>query len=201
MTRAATLASLVCALLLAGCLGGTGPKEQLLRLDAAGDCPEHGGGTPVALIKVRQVRSLPGLERRALLIRQGDVLSPSVEVFFEGQPAELVERALTAQLLCAERLGLAWPRGPRSGADLLLGVDVTAFEYRRAEAGGSGAFAIQAGLTLWGAKGRTAVARTQVAAEHFVSGPGAQGVAEAADAALADVATQAVAWLETQAEQ
>jgi len=206
MNRFAHMALVTCALaflcLAYGCFGGPGPAEKYLRLspgaqdvrkDAQAADSDSDGRLTLA---IKEMTGLPALDRTAVLLADGPVLTPSTTWYWEGTPADVLAQALVDGLSRSSAYRVVWPYRPRVSRKAQVSGRVLSFEVRP---GGGRFFTLAFHLDLWDAQGKMWLAGKTFQGRREIQGFSAGTVAEAASLAVASAVQDAVAWLESQA--
>lgn len=192
MTRAAAL---IVLLVLAGCIGKAGPVEEYLRVSAGGDgCPEAARPAgPRALVGVKTFKATDALERQAVMLATGRVMSASLRWYWEAAPARLFEHSLYGALACSARLSPVWP--VRSGTEAAMTVtgQVTEYEVETQSKTLRAALDLQA----FGADGAHQLGAKRFAVSVPIAALDAGSIADGGHRALTDLSAKAAAWLET----
>jgi hypothetical protein len=190
-------------LTVAGCFGGA-PKQRFLRIQDPGvkSCEELPNKSEIAadyVIAVKNIDSLPSLNRTSVLMGSGNVFTPSHSWYWEGTPAETLTMVVVDHISFSDRFTSVWPYRPRVERDALLTGRVTTFA---AELGDPARFQLEVRMELWNERGsRKLAAKTfDVARELPGYGPEAAGdpdvLAEAAANAVCIFGNEVRAWLE-----
>lgn len=185
---------LLVLLALAGCIGKAGPAEEFLRVGAGGSCPEAAPmSVPRALVGVKTFRATDALDRQAVMLATGRVMSASHRWYWEAAPARLFEHSLHGTLACSDRLAPVWP--VRAGTETAITVagQVTEFEVETKSMTLKAALDLQA----FGADGARQLGTKRFSATVPVAALEAGAIAEGGHRALKDLSDQAAAWLET----
>ncbi len=184
------------SLLVTGC-GTASSQEHLLRINrmdsfmapARISTPE----SPVYRIRLYETGTLPGLNRAAVLIARGNVLTPSSKWYWEGVPATLFTQALERQ--AADNPQYEISSSPRSRSELhgVLRMSIRAFEVV-AESPYKVRGAVQ--MELWTPDERRRLGMAGLTAEKEIAHMEAGYIIEAASEVLQSIANQSMAWLE-----
>ncbi len=188
----AALTVLAC-LCLTACLGKAPPPEEYLRL---GQSREACGNVPVkdgVVLAMKPFKAPDNLNRQAVLLARGRVLSPSMRWYWEASPELLAGEAVAADVACLDGFAGAAPYRSRLDHDAGLTGTLSAFNLQ--EEGGT-RFVIALRLELWSANYKRLLASTVIESARPVAAMDAQSVADAASGALAEAASKAGAWLE-----
>lgn len=146
------------------------------------------------VIMMENMSSLPALERSAVMLSHGSVLSPSSRWYWEGTPAEITASAVAAGLEGATDYTLLMPWRGRLAHDATLTGRVEAFEYRQQEA----VLRIRVRFSLWAPRGTHLLSGHVAQAQYPVAHAQAQDIAEAASHGMAEVTASVHNWLATE---
>lgn len=187
---------LVASAFLGGCLGKPGPVEEYLRVGGGDtgctqDVQDTRAGKSRVAVALRQVKSADALDRQAVMLARGRVMSPSLRWYWEASPCRLAEQALVRAVNCTPGLAAIWPVRSTTEAPLSMTVSLTAFEVQEQPAVMNAAMDCQ----VWDGSGtKLLVARTfsvQVPARAL----DAQSIAEAGSRALSGLSSEAAQWV------
>ncbi|MDY7001572.1 MAG: ABC-type transport auxiliary lipoprotein family protein, partial [Thermodesulfobacteriota bacterium] len=206
MNRFAHTALAACALaflcLAYGCFGGSGPAEKYLRLSLetqnAREQAQTADGDGRLVLAVKELAGLPALDRTAVLLADGPVLTPSTTWYWEGTPADVLTQALVHGLSRSSTYRVVWPYRPRVSRKAQVSGRVLSFEVHP---GGERFFTLAFHLDLWDAQGKIWLAGKTFQGKQETQGLSAKTVAEAASQAVSSAVRDAVGWLESQAEK
>jgi len=206
MNRFAHMAFVICALtflsLAYGCFGGPGPAEKYLRLsldtqgalkDARMADSDNGNRLVLA---VKELAQLPALDRTAVLLADGSVLTPSTTWYWEGTPADVLAQALVHGLSRSPTYKVVWPYRPRVSRKALVSGRVLSFEVHSR---GERFFTLAFHLDLWDAQGKIWLAGKTFQGKQEIQDFNAGTVAEAASRTVSGAVQDAMGWLESQA--
>lgn len=196
----ATICCMLLCISLAACAGRGGPAEKLLRVDTGisfrSQSDPYCAENPMLHLRLYEVGTLPGLNRTAVLVAKGNVLTPSATWYWEGTPAALFTQAL--ENATANNPYYDISAHPRSRNDLsgIVRVAITAFEVV-AEA----PYRVRgsARIELWTADEATRIDITGITVEEPVERMEADLIAKAASEVLGKMSGRTRAWLETSA--
>jgi len=180
-------------LLLAGCLGKSGPVEEYLRLGQAGACAESLQGGARTGVGLRKLRTVEALDRQAVMLAQGRTMSPSQRWYWESPPGRMVETALAQALDCSDKVAAVWPVRYDSSWSVGLTGSVERFEVLAQEKTFAAAVAFQA----WDARGGTLLGSRTVAVSEPLDALDAQAVARAGATAMKRLGQETRAWIES----
>lgn len=193
--RVTTAASLILAAsaFLGGCLGKPGPVEEYLRVgggDAACAQEMHTGKARVA-VALRQVKSADALDRQAVMLARGRVMSPSLRWYWEASPCRLAEQALVRAVNCTPGLAAIWPVRSTTEAPLSMTVTLTAFEVQEQPPVMNAAMDCQ----IWDGSGTKLLAARTFSAQVPARALDAQAIAEASSKALSGLSGDVAQWV------
>ena len=189
-----------------GCLGKAGPVEEYLRVGGgesacagAGQPQEQAGGAVPgaaaktrALIAVGKVKTSESLDRQAVMLATGRVLTPSSRWYWEASPGRLLEEALTRALNCSSAVAAVRPVHASAEADFLLTGYVVEFEVRRDEKLLTASVDIQ----VWDREGERMIASRAFATTESLSSIDAPSIADAGARALDGLGAETAGWVE-----
>lgn len=193
------LCTLVCAALLGGCgFGGPAPMERYLRLEpvSGGGCSGEASEAEHLVLTMKRLEVLPGLDRTAVMLARGGVLTPSTVWYWEGAPGEMVGEALAGAVDCTRGVRMAWPYHPRIAHAALVEGRVLAFEVHT---GSRPRALVRVELELLGPHGGAWLAGETFEGEAELSSLTPEAVAGAMGQALGGVVEQGAAWLASKA--
>lgn len=181
------LACLALTGLLAGSCLGRAPAPSILRLDVPtlSSCE---GVADDRLIMLRGVSAPENLDRPAVLVADGLVLSPSQQWYWEAAPGDLLTQALLAALPCVDGARFSAPYHPRVPHEGVVSGQLKYFEVQT-----SGSLRLRVGLELSYAQAGGSGARigTTLSAERPMSELSAAAAARAASEAVTEICAQA----------
>lgn len=180
---------------LAGCFGKPPPPQRYLRVDLENTpCPGTTSEQHRLPLGFKPLTALENLDRTSVLTARNQVLSASLEYYWEGAPQDVVGQALRRGIEC-QSLGVTpVDYQPRVEHDAVLTGQVTAFNVEETE---GGRFVVSVHLDLWsknlGARLATGDFNAYAPLENF-SG---EAIARAASDALGRITPKVVEWLDT----
>jgi len=187
------LLAMCCTALLAGCFGKAGPVEEYLRLGQAEECAGETGGAKAKVgVGLRKLRSVDALDRQAVMLAEGRIMSPSQRWYWESPPGRMAEAALAAALDCSATLSAVWPVRYDSAWAVGLSGSLERFEVLVQEK----RFIATVTLQAWDAKDGKPLGAKTFALTEPVSALDAQGVARAGAQALRRLGLEARQWVE-----
>ncbi|MFV0423016.1 hypothetical protein [Oleidesulfovibrio sp.] len=196
----AVLCMLLLCISLFACGGRGGPREKLLRVDTGSifrpQSETYCADNTMLHLRLYEVGTLAGLNRTAVLIAKGNVLTPSTTWHWEGTPPTLFTQALENETANNPYYDIS--AHPRSRNDLsgILRVSITAFEVV-AEA----PYKVRGGarIELWTADETSRIDMTALTFEEPIERMEGDLIAKAASQVLSKLSGQTRAWLETSA--
>lgn len=192
LTMAASLI-LAASAFLGGCLGKPGPVEEYLRVgggDAACTQEMQTGKARVA-VGLRQVKSADALDRQAVMLARGRVMSPSLRWYWEASPCRLAEQALVRAVNCTPGLAAIWPVRSTTEAPMSMSVTLTAFEVQEQPPVMNAAMDCQ----IWDESGAKLLAARTFSAKVPARALDAQAIAEAGSRALSGLSGDVAQWV------
>ena len=193
--RVTTAASLILAAsaFLGGCLGKPGPVEEYLRVGGgdAACAQEMLTGKARVAVALRQVKSADALDRQAVMLARGRVMSPSLRWYWEASPCRLAEQALVRAVNCTPGLAAIWPVRSTTEAPLSMTVTLTAFEVQEQPPVMNAAMDCQ----IWDGSGTKMLAARTFSAQVPARALDAQAIAEAGSKALSGLSGEAAQWV------
>lgn len=197
LTTAASLAlALATSAILGGCLGKPGPVEEYLRVGGGDtactqDVQDIRAGKARVAVALRQVKSADALDRQAVMLARGRVMSPSLRWYWEASPCRLAEQALVRAVNCTPGLSAIWPVRSTTEAPLSMTVTLTAFEVQEQPAVMNAAMDCQ----VWDGAGTRLLAARTFSVQVPARALDAQAIAEAGSAALSGLSGEAARWV------
>jgi len=194
--KAASLALVLAAsAFLGGCLGKPGPVEEYLRVGGgeAACAQEMQTGKSRVAVALRQVKSADALDRQAVMLARGRVMSPSLRWYWEAAPSRLTEQALVRAVNCTPGLAAIWPVRSTTEAPLSMTVTLTSFEMQEQPP------VMNAGMDcqIWDATGTKLLASRTFSTQIPARALDAQAIAEAGSRALSGLTGDAAQWVAT----
>jgi len=196
--RLTTAASLILAAsaFLGGCLGKPGPVEEYLRVGGGDtgctqDVQDTQAGKARVAVALRQVKSADALDRQAVMLARGRVMSPSLRWYWEASPCRLAEQALVRAVNCTPGLAAIWPVRSTTDAPLGMTVTLTAFEVQEQPPVMNAAMDCQ----IWDGSGTKLLAARTFSAQVPARALDAQAIAEAGSKALSGLSGEAAQWV------
>ncbi len=191
MGRLAAL-GLVC-LCLGGCLGKAPPVERYLRVETGGgDCPGQGNAQR-ALLGIKTLKALENIDRPSVMTAQDRVLTPSLQLYWEGSPIDIVGQALRQGIECQSTVLAPVDYQPRTEHVAVLSGQLTAFNVEETE---GGRFVVSLHLDLWTKNGTVRISTGDFNAYAPLPDFRGDTIARAASDALSRIVPKVVAWLD-----
>ena len=193
------LAVVVC-LALGGCLGKPSPVEEYLRVLGQGvGCAASGAvqpGTAAELnreiVAVKTFKASESLDRQAVMLAVGRVLTPSLRWYWEASPGPLSSQAIAGEINCSSHLAAVWPMRSGTRAAKVLAGQVTAFEVQTQ--GMQVRIAVR--CQLWDGEEAKVLAVSDFESVAPVAALTSHAVAVSGASALAALSSQIRAWVE-----
>ncbi len=185
-------------LLLAGCIGGKVPSEQILRISSdskpivisrqekADQAIEN-----APLVVMEDLTAFPALDRNAVMLSHGRVLTPSSRWYWEGAPAAITGACIAASLQGRTEVTLVWPYRNRLEHQAMLTGRVEAFEVRT----DAMEMLVRIRLALWTPRGRSLLLTRVLTSAMPLRSVAAQDIAEAASRCMQELSGAAADWL------
>lgn len=197
ITTAASLAlALAASAFLGGCLGKPGPVEEYLRVGGGDTSCAQGvqdarTGKARVAVALRQVKSADALDRQAVMLARGRVMSPSLRWYWEASPCRLAEQDLVRAVNCTPGLAAIWPVRSTTEAPLSMSVTLTSFEVQEQPPVMNAAMDCQ----VWDGSGTKLLAAQSFSVQVPARALDAQAIAEAGSAALSGLSGDAARWV------
>lgn len=199
---------LLAAVMISGCVGSKIPSEQILRIaprqaaamqaNSTGDGTlgtSHRFGGP--LILMENFESFPALDRSAVMMARGNVLTPSTRWYWEGAPASIATVSIASSLQANREYTLVWPARNRQEHQAVLTGRVERFEVREHES----EMVISLRMALWTERGKVLLLTRSVDVHEPLSAMTPQAIADAASKGMASAAQSVGEWLKTEGLQ
>ncbi|MFV0348826.1 MAG: ABC-type transport auxiliary lipoprotein family protein [Halodesulfovibrio sp.] len=195
---------LLTAMLVAGCVGSKIPSEQILRIaprqaaavqtNSTGSYAHRFGGP---LILMENFESFPALDRSAVMVARGNVLTPSTRWYWEGAPASIATASIASALQSSPEYTLVWPARNRQEHQAVLTGRVESFEVREQES----EMVISLRMALWTERGKVLLLTRSVDVHEPLSAMTPQAIADAASKGMASASQAVGAWLKAEGLQ
>jgi ABC-type uncharacterized transport system auxiliary subunit len=141
---------------------------------------------------VGKVKTSESLDRQAVMLATGRVLTPSSRWYWEASPGRLLEEALTRALNCSNAVAAVRPVHASTEADFVITGFVGGFEVRRDEKRLTASVDIQ----LWDREGERLIASRAFATAATLTSIDAQSIADAGARALDGLGAETAGWVE-----
>lgn len=178
---------------LGGCLGKAPPVQRYLRVELPGTPCQSDAGTDRAPLGMKALRAMDNLDRTAVLTAHDQVLTPSLQFYWEGSPIDIVGQALRQGIECQATRFTPVDYQPRVGHEGVLTGQILAFNV---EEGNGGRFVVTLRLELWSKNTRSRVSVADFNAYAPLANFEGPSVAAAASDALGRIVPKVVAWLD-----
>ncbi|EHJ48449.1 protein of unknown function DUF330 [Solidesulfovibrio carbinoliphilus subsp. oakridgensis] len=192
MGRLAIVALLAAS--LSGCFGKPPPPQRYLRVDLEETpCPGSNSQQHRLPLGFKPLTALENLDRTSVLTARDQVLSASLEYYWEGAPQDVVGQALRRGIECQSTAVTPVDYQPRVEHDAVLTGQVTAFNVEETE---GGRFVVSVHLDLWSKNLGTRIATGEFNAYAPLENFNGDTIARAASNALGRVVPKVVDWLD-----
>lgn len=186
--------SLILGASLAGCFGKPPPPQQYLRVDLGqAPCPGSANAQQRLPLGIKPLKALENLDRTAVLTAHDNVLTASLQYYWEGAPQDLVGQALRHGIECQSESLTPVDYQPRVTHDAVLTGQLTAFNVDETE---GGRFVVSIHLDLWSRNLGTRISSGDFNAYAPLDNFSGDSVAKAASDALGRVVPKVVDWLD-----
>ena len=178
---------------LAGCLGKPPPVQSYLRvrLDKP-PCQGQDAGQRAAL-GFKSLKALENLDNTAVLTARGQVLTPSLQFYWEGPPQDMLGQLVRQAIECQSTKFTPVDYQPRVEHDGVLTGRVTAFNVEETE---GGRFVVALHLDLWTKNSGSKVATGDFSAYAPLENFEAETVAKGASEAVGRIMPKLLSWLD-----
>ena len=179
---------------LSGCFGKPPPPQRYLRVDLEETpCPGSNSQQHRLPLGFKPLTALENLDRTSVLTARNQVLSASLEYYWEGAPQDVVGQALRRGIECQSTAVTPVEYQPRVEHDAVLTGQVTAFNVEETE---GGRFVVSVHLDLWSKNLGTRIATGEFNAYAPLENFNGDTIARAASNALGRVVPKVVDWLD-----
>ncbi len=186
---------LLSIIFIGGCIGGKSVETSYLRVGSNSslktDCEKVRSDLPT--VAVKRFTSLPALDREAVILASGPVLTPDYRWSWEGTPSEIFDAATGPALGCMKNYEIITPYRPGADRDLLLSGEVLSFEVQQS---GANIFKGAVRYSLWDESGKRLLGRKFIEASVPIKKLNGRDIAVAASAALDSIMEQTAAWID-----
>lgn len=191
-------ASSLLLLLIMGCGTTRAPDQLYLRVSGPTTSVDmESSGDSDLVVGVRDFEAVQALDRTAVMLASGRVLTPSSYWYWEGTPANMVVRGVVAGINAQAGMRAVWPQTSRMRYGVMLTGHVEGFEVRRQKM----EMAIALKVDAWDGRGRNWLSGTQFSAVEPLRSLDPDIVARAASRALEKVSKAVGEWLQLVAMQ
>ena len=182
------------AVSLAGCFGKPPPEQRYLRV-ALGETPCPGSASqqhrlPIAF---KPLKTMENLDRTAVMTAQNNVLTASLQYYWEGAPQDVVGTALRQGLECQSSAVTPVDYQPRVDRSAVLSGELTAFNVDYTD---GGRFVVSLRLDLWSKDMGTRLSSGEFNAYAPLTDFKGSTIAAAASDALGRVVPKVVVWMD-----
>ncbi len=179
---------------LAGCFGKPPPEQRYLRVDMDyTNCPGSTSQQHRLPVGFKPLKALENLDRTAVLTARDQVLTASLQYYWEGAPQDVVGQALRRGVECQSAAVTPVDYQPRVEHDAVLTGQLNAFNVEEIE---GGRFAVSVHLDLWSKNLGKRIASGDFSAYAPLENFQGATIARAATDALARVVPKVVEWLD-----
>lgn len=170
------------------------PPQRYLRVDLEETpCPGSNSQQHRLPLGFKPLTALENLDRTSVLTARDQVLSASLEYYWEGAPQDVVGQALRRGIECQSTAVTPVDYQPRVEHDAVLTGQVTAFNVEETE---GGRFVVSVHLDLWSKNLGTRIATGEFNAYAPLENFNGDTIARAASNALGRVVPKVVDWLD-----
>jgi cholesterol transport system auxiliary component len=184
---------LTCAC-LSGCFGKPPPVERYLRVRIENPpCQGEAVQQRIAL-GMKPLKALENLDRTTVMTARNQVLTPSLQFYWEGAPQDIVGQVLRQAIECQSKTMTPVDYQPRVEHAAVLTGQLTAFNVEETE---GGRFVVSLHLDLWTKNSGARVATGDFNAYYPLEDYRGETVANAASNALGRIVPKVIDWLDT----
>ncbi len=182
-------------LALGGCFGKPGPVEEYLRVSAQAPCETAQAAGKVVTVGVKRFACADALDRQAVMVAHGRVMTPSLRWYWEASPGALSEQAVVTAVNCSTGMAAIWPMRASSEPDFTVSGRVLSFVVRE------DAKTMEASLELqlWDKNGKSVGTAGTLTVSAPVPVMDGAGIADAGARALRELSDKAAQWLSSRA--
>lgn len=188
----------VCVLLaasLSGCFGKPPPPQRYLRVDLADTtCPGSNSQQHRLPLGMKPLTALENLDRTSVMTARDNVLTASLQYYWEGAPQDIVGQALRRSIECQSLNLTPVDYQPRVEHDAVLTGQLTAFNVEETE---GGRFMVALHLDLWSKNLGKKLSSGDFSAYAPLENFSGEAVSRAAADALGRVVPKVVEWLDS----
>lgn len=180
---------------LSACFGKPPPPQRYLRVDLGqAPCPGENSQQHRLPVGIKPLKAMDNLDRTAVLTARDNVLTASLEYYWEGAPQDLVGQALRRGIECQSQRLTPVDYQPRVEHEAVLTGELTAFNV---EETGGGRFTVAVHLDLWSKNLGRKLSSGDFSAYAPLDDFSGDSVARAAADALGRVVPKVVDWLDS----
>jgi cholesterol transport system auxiliary component len=182
---------LVC---LSACFGKPPPEQRYLRVELESTpCPGSASQQHRLPVGFKPLKALENLDRTAVLTARDQVLTASLQYYWEGVPQDVVGQALRRGIECQSTAMTPVDYQPRVEHDAVLTGQVTAFNIEETE---GGRFVVSLHLDLWTKNSGARVSSGDFNAYYPLEDFRGDTIAKAASNALGRIVPKVIEWLD-----
>jgi cholesterol transport system auxiliary component len=182
------------ALCLAGCFGKPPPEQRYLRVAMDNvPCPGTASQQHRLPVGFKPLKTLENLDRTAVMTAQNQVLTASLQYYWEGAPQDVVGGILRQGLECQSTAITPVDYQPRVDHAAVLTGELTAFNVDYTD---GGRFVVSLHLDLWTKNMATRVSSGDFNAYAPLADFKGETIARAASDALGRVVPKVVDWMD-----
>jgi len=190
--------ALACGLMVAclgGCFGKPPPPQRYLRVELESTpCPGSTSQQHRLPVGFKPLKALENLDRTAVMTARDQVLTASLDYYWEGAPQDIVGQLLRRGVECQSAAMTPVDYQPRVEHDAVLTGELTAFNIEETD---GGRFVVSVHLDLWTKNMGARIAAGDFNAYYPLENFQGDTIAKAAGNALGRVAPKVVEWLDT----
>ena len=192
VARALCLAMIVASLW--GCFGKPPPEQRYLRVSLGNDpCTEDSSSQHRLPIGFKPLTALENLDRTSVLTARDQVLTASLQYYWEGSPQDIVGQILRHAIECQSRAMTPVDYQPRVSHDAVLTGTVQAFNV---EETAGGRFVVALHLELWDKNMTKKLSTGDFNSYSPLVNFRGETIARAATDTMARIVPKVVAWLD-----
>lgn len=179
---------------LGGCFGKPPPPQRYLRVELESTpCPGATSQQHRLPVGFKPLGALENLDRTAVMTARDQVLTASLQYYWEGAPQDVVGQILRQGIECQSTSLTPVDYQPRVTHDAVLTGQLTAFNVEEVE---GGRFVVSLHLDLWSKNLGTRISSGDFNAYYPLEDFRAETIAKAAGNALGRVVPKVVDWLD-----
>ena len=189
--------ALACGLMVAclgGCFGKPPPPQRYLRVELESTpCPGANSQQHRLPVGFKPLKAMENLDRTSVMTARDQVLTASLDYYWEGAPQDIVGQLLRRGVECQSSAVTPVDYQPRVEHDAVLTGELTAFNIEETE---GGRFVVTLHLDLWTKNMGARIATSDFNAYYPLENFQADTIAKAAGNALGRVVPKVVDWLD-----